>query len=374
MDPQLLQLLAMQQQHRQQAQKPVLEFRAGKMVHTPTRGGAFNVEAVNRKGKLVFRRSQTECKLQWVDRGSNQVDPEHDHLIFPDAQTFEKVDTGREGDRVYILQYRNSARRFFYWMQEPDASKDAELVGKLNQLLRDPTANVSDGGEAGAEAAGSAGASGAAAAGAGAGAGIDVQDVSSILQSMMGGAASAASATGAEGAAGATGTATAGTEGAAASAGTEAGTGSGGAMSASAFMQAMMGLAGAMQRQSTVPLNEVLRGEDVEALFDDASVRDALLPLLPERLRTEEELRQTMRRPQVQQALVRLSQALMGDQFSSIMASLNVDSAGGAEALARGDGIEAFVRALSSQEGSEEGGEEKSGDASGSGTGGEKKE
>lgn len=174
----------------------------------------------------------------------------------------------------------------------------------------------------------------------------------------------------------------------------------------------------------------------VESLYDDPSVRGALLPLLPEGLRSEEELRQTvrgggsrpvaapslahptprwpvhrgcvrgrgrcalqLRRPQVQQALVRLSQALMGDQFGSIMASLNVDSSGGAEALARRDGacarllrgtsarsrsrgllvagIEAFVRALSRHEEEESGEGEAKGEGeggAGSGSGGDKAE
>lgn len=297
------------------AQAPALEFRAGKMIHTPITGGAFRVEAVNRKGKLVFLRSPEECRLQWHDRGSNQVDPEHvraqaravgsvarkaHHCIrgagshdLPGRADVPKgggvrrrrragspsscplaarsrlrvraqVDTGRESDRVYLLQYRNSSRRFFYWMQEPDASKDGEVADKLNRLLRDPGADISDAaaeGGASAAAAGSAGTEGGSdAAAAAAAAGIDVQDVSSILQNMMGGGAASRGE-------GGTSAAEGGDAGAAPSSEAGAGAGAGASsMSAAQFMQAMMGLAGAMQRRSVVPLNEVLRAEDVRAL------------------------------------------------------------------------------------------------------------
>lgn len=40
-----------------------------------------------------------------------------DFILFPDDATFSKVDTGRPDDRVVLLQYRNSPRRFFFWMQ-----------------------------------------------------------------------------------------------------------------------------------------------------------------------------------------------------------------------------------------------------------------
>lgn len=44
--------------------------------------------------------------------------PPQSHNVFPGSQTFEKVDTGREGDRVYLLQYtENRSNRFFFWMQ-----------------------------------------------------------------------------------------------------------------------------------------------------------------------------------------------------------------------------------------------------------------
>lgn len=36
---------------------------------------------------------------------------------------YKKVDTGREGERVYLMEIAGN-RRFFYWMQDKDADKD----------------------------------------------------------------------------------------------------------------------------------------------------------------------------------------------------------------------------------------------------------
>lgn len=36
---------------------------------------------------------------------------------------YKKVDTGREGERVYLLEIAGN-RRFFYWMQDKDSDKD----------------------------------------------------------------------------------------------------------------------------------------------------------------------------------------------------------------------------------------------------------
>lgn len=36
---------------------------------------------------------------------------------------YKKIDTGREGERVYLMEIAGN-RRLFYWMQEKDADKD----------------------------------------------------------------------------------------------------------------------------------------------------------------------------------------------------------------------------------------------------------
>lgn len=91
--------------------------------------------------------------------------------------TFERVSTGNDADRVYVLSLEG--RRCFYWMQvrrrppralairppdrlptprpaclqEPDASKDEDNVKRLKELIADPAAAVRRRGGAGIPAA-----------------------------------------------------------------------------------------------------------------------------------------------------------------------------------------------------------------------------
>ena len=79
--------------------------------------------------------------LIWKDRQTLQV--VDDMLVFPGDQSFEKVDTGRPNDRVYLLSFKTSAsRRFFFWMQEPDATKDEERIREFNKLMNEPASTA----------------------------------------------------------------------------------------------------------------------------------------------------------------------------------------------------------------------------------------
>ena len=55
-------------------------------------------------------------------------------MIFPGDAQFIKVVTGRPADRVYMLQFQNN-RRFFFWLQDKDDKDDAELTAKLNECV-----------------------------------------------------------------------------------------------------------------------------------------------------------------------------------------------------------------------------------------------
>eukprot|EP00644_Phytophthora_capsici_P007509 jgi/Phyca11/566535/estExt2_Genewise1.C_PHYCAscaffold_210394 len=95
------------------------------MTAKPSANGKFLVTPQLEKGKVCLSRGDDQLlHFQWVDRQTG-ASPE-DFIIFPDDAHFAKVDTGRPDDRVYILQYKNSSRRFFFWMQNKDASRDEE--------------------------------------------------------------------------------------------------------------------------------------------------------------------------------------------------------------------------------------------------------
>ncbi|KAL5662790.1 hypothetical protein ACJX0J_029915, partial [Zea mays] len=103
------------------------EFRAGKMSHEGTR-----VVPDTRKGLVrVGRGEEGLVHFQWLDRGQNIV--EDDQIIFPDEAVFEKV-TESPG-RVYILKFKQDSRKFFFWMQEPNADGDSQTCMQVNAYI-----------------------------------------------------------------------------------------------------------------------------------------------------------------------------------------------------------------------------------------------
>jgi len=75
--------------------------------------------------------------LQWKDRGTGTI--EDDLIIFPDDVEFKAVPACTTG-RVFVLKFKTSNKRMFFWMQEPKADKDEELCKKVNENLNNPPA------------------------------------------------------------------------------------------------------------------------------------------------------------------------------------------------------------------------------------------
>ena len=53
-----------------------------------------------------------------------------DLIIFPDDVEFKAVPACTTG-RVFVLKFKTSNKRMFFWMQEPKADKDEELCKKV---------------------------------------------------------------------------------------------------------------------------------------------------------------------------------------------------------------------------------------------------
>ncbi|GJN32580.1 hypothetical protein PR202_gb21094 [Eleusine coracana subsp. coracana] len=112
------------------------EFRAGKMSLEGTR-----VVPDTRKGLVrIGRGEEGLVHFQWLDRGQNVV--EDDQIIFPDEAVFEKV-TASSG-RVYILKFRHDDRKFFFWMQEPNADEDPQICIQVNAYINRPLDGEAD--------------------------------------------------------------------------------------------------------------------------------------------------------------------------------------------------------------------------------------
>ncbi|XP_015916030.1 proteasomal ubiquitin receptor ADRM1-A isoform X2 [Parasteatoda tepidariorum] len=120
----------------QSQNKYLVEFRAGKMSMKN-----MIVSADKRKGLVyVYQADDSLMHFCWKDRTTGVV--EDDLIIFPDDVVFKKVPECTTG-RVYVLKFKSSSRRCFYWLQEPKTDRDNEFCCKVNQYLNNPPAGGS---------------------------------------------------------------------------------------------------------------------------------------------------------------------------------------------------------------------------------------
>jgi len=116
--------------------KPIVEFKAGKMY---TSGDlVLRVTPDKRKGLvLLTQAADSLMHLQWKDRTTGTV--EDDLIIFPEEAVFKKVTQDQPNtSRIYILEFKTSNKKLFFWMQEPKADKDDDIANKVNQFINNP--------------------------------------------------------------------------------------------------------------------------------------------------------------------------------------------------------------------------------------------
>ncbi|KAL7527635.1 hypothetical protein ACHAXR_002055 [Thalassiosira sp. AJA248-18] len=315
-------------------------------------------------------------------------------------------------------------------MQDKDAEPDEDVCVKVNLYMGDYSEAASAAGIAtDANAASSAaGATAAATAAAGGGGGMDNAELLRIMQGALGSQSGGGTA-GLEGArtttvpgsdsipsanagqidalgnilenlgipqpggtpAGERNAGTAGADQAAAAAGASGGAGG---LTLADLQGAMAGLATASPPSAAAsataaagpPLSELASTDiiDESGILNDPATVERLVALLPEGQRTESQLRENIRSPQVAQCLQRLTSALVDDgdggggSFNSIIANFQLDPVDGAAAMAGGNPIEAFLNCLLKDVERKEGVKKKKqkvdDDNGGDGGGGESKE
>ncbi|XP_055529980.1 proteasomal ubiquitin receptor ADRM1 homolog [Wyeomyia smithii] len=126
----------------------LVEFRAGrmnlvnKMVHPD-----------NRKGLVyVYQADDGLIHFCWKDRTTGNV--EDDLIVFPDDCEFKKIENVKNG-RVFLLKFKSSSRRLFFWMQEPKTDKDDEWCRRINEVINNPPSSNSLSGGSGRGGSGS---------------------------------------------------------------------------------------------------------------------------------------------------------------------------------------------------------------------------
>lgn len=159
--------------------KNLIEFKAGKM----TLNGKM-VQPDKRKGLVYVHQSDDSLMhFCWKDRSSGKV--EDDLIIFPDDIETKKITQCTTG-RVFLMKFKSTNKKFFFWMQEAENEKDKDekLWKKVNDFLNNPPAPGSNSssasiGDRGSAAAGLASAFGSADFG-----GLGGSDLQSLLGSM----------------------------------------------------------------------------------------------------------------------------------------------------------------------------------------------
>lgn len=345
-------------------------------------------------------------KFEWKDRRTDAKD--YESVIFPeDRCSISKV--GRETDRVYLFQYHHPTattdtmastttaaassnpaaftadqqqqRRHFFYLQDKNTEHDEDLLRKFSRLLQSRAACIIEAGgtptpadyasstttSAATTAVGSSATSTGTAAAPSTTtptAVATVDALSSILENLgvplqpNSTATTSSATTDITGAGGRNnGVVT-----------TNPTSTSGGMLTLSDLQGAMASLAthsplasgnSATTAAATAPpLQEIVSADLVEAsgILNDPAVRQRLIDLLPEQQRTEEDLRQNLRSPQVQQALQSLSAAISPNSnnntahdltaFHNVIVNFSMNPDDGAIALANGDPIQAFLDCL----------------------------
>merc|ERR1711862_268220 len=332
--------------------------------------------------------------FKWKDRTSGNV--EDDLIIFPEDVEFKKVTQCTTG-RVFILKFKSSSRKLFFWMQEPKDDKDEEFCKKVNDFLNNPPAP------------GSSSSRGGSMGGSGSG-GLDLSNLGdSELQSLLnnmsqsqlvqlfggGGSgglaaltnspnarqrssanssaaasASPALASSASSAAAATTSATTTTSGTTTTSASKPMDTSGSAASSAAaanirlsdLQNVLSGLPSASASAGpNVDLSSGLTTEVLQPLLENPEFVRKMKELLPEEEQAQDDatgqVRGTLHSPQFRQALGMFSSGLQTGQLAPLIREFNLGEA--AIAAATKSDVEAFVKALQNNKKSPSGDEDK---------------
>lgn len=367
--------------------KSIVKFKAGKMTAERMENGKYLVSPDPRRGIIDMKwtangssgssgagNSGGLLKLEWMDRRTNAI---VDSLtIFPeDNCTYSKADTGREGDRVYLLQYgNNSERRFFFWMQEKEeGNEDEDNCVKINMCMADPAeaAALANG----TSTEGNNSATSDTSFSNTSSSRTEQATLDELASLTMNGlnSNSTGSSNNADGARSSTSrndeqvdlsrllsstTANAtSTNASPEEESKEDNPTTTGGLTLLDLQGAMAGLATTSPAAASAaqipgpPLDELASPSSVieAGILNDEAVKARLIELLPVGQRSEEKLMENIRSPQVAQCLKSLTAALCDDEggsidnFSSILANFQLDTQDGALSMAAGNPIQAFL-------------------------------
>ena len=319
--------------------KPLLSFKAGKVDLALQENGKYTATPDTRRGQVNLKyNDDSKLVWEWYDRREKTV---VDAIIVTSTVQLERTPVPKsqdasQDDRVYYWKLDNEWKMI--WLQ--DKEEDKELIGKVNDILKNPTKPPSpEEGEGGVSAPSPGNASTSSASTTT----RQVDALSNILENLgmpQGETHNPTAAT----AAATTATTTTTSESAAAAPAPAGGT------LTLADLQGVM--AGLQQQPSANPpgLADIVTSDAITDLLANEDVRNRLLQQLPEEQRSMEHLEENLRSPQIQQTLRSLTAALLPDDhgsmdgYHSVLANFQLDGAAGQQALTDSNNpIQAFL-------------------------------
>jgi len=109
-----------------------LSFLAGKCSHKMKDGCAW-ITSDKKKGQIDLVKDPQDQLWHFKWKNLMSGEPGADLILFPNTAKWYKLEYVEDG-RVYEL--RIGSRKHWYWMQEPDESKDEETSRKLRNILK----------------------------------------------------------------------------------------------------------------------------------------------------------------------------------------------------------------------------------------------
>lgn len=306
------------------AVKPLVEFKAGKMTYN---SGTHKVTPDKRKGLVQLTQAGDGLiHFIWKDRTSGVA--EDDLIIFPEDAVFKKVkQVPKEQGRVYLLEFKASNRRLFFWIQEGKDDKDDENANKINQYINNPpTGSPSESNSMGALGA----------FGMGMGMGLPGGMEPNALMQMFGNqtqrsSTSASTPLSRQPPATSTSTQAPSTSSTPSSTSSTAPSSSSNPNLAVGDLQSILSNIGVPRGsasnvgQSSTRLSQIINPDQViPIIMGSPAVVERLLPLLPEERRTTEELQQILRSPQFQQAVDFFGSAVQSGQADDLLRQFGI--------------------------------------------------
>ena len=115
----------------------IVKFKCGRMTHEKLPDGSFRVTALPERGFLDLGLQDSVTRLVWSTRaGEIPNDSNNNFVLTKREQSIEKVSTGNDSDRVLLVSSTTRPeRKHFFWIQEPEAEGDEQLLEKMRKAL-----------------------------------------------------------------------------------------------------------------------------------------------------------------------------------------------------------------------------------------------